>query len=142
MKIQPALNWLVSFLAVLILLSAGLGLFWQTEGNPYRFTTLYGETIEIYAQGVYKHDTIFSAGAIQGADVISLFVGLPLLAVAFLLYRRSSIRGGFLLASVLAYYFYYAASLVLIVAYNNLFLVYLALFSISFFALVLALTAI
>jgi hypothetical protein len=43
---------------------------------------------------------------------------------------------------VLAYYLYYAASLGLVVAYNNLYLVYLALFSASFFAFVLALMAI
>src|SRR5687768_16199923 len=142
MKNQHALNWLVPLLAVLTLISAGAGLFWQNEGSPYRFTTLYGENVEIYGQGLYEHDTIFSAGAIQGADVVSLFVGLPLLAISFLLYRRGSLRGGFLLASILAYYFYYAASLGLIVAYNNLYLVYLALFSVSFFALVLTLAAI
>jgi hypothetical protein len=142
MKHQSALNWLVPLVAMLTLIAAGVGLFWQTEGSPYRFTTLYGETVEIYGQGVYGHDTIFSAGAIQGADVVSLLVGLPLLVVSFLLYRRGSLRGGFLLASVLAYYFYYGASLGLVVAYNNLYLVYLALFSASFFALVLALTGI
>jgi hypothetical protein len=142
MKNQYALNWLVPLVAVLTVITAGAGLFWQNEGSSYRFTTLNGENVEIYGQGVYEHDTIFSAGAIQGADVVSLFVGLPLLAVSFLLYRRGSLRGGFLLASVLAYYFYYSASLELVVAYNNLYLVYLALFSVSFFALVLTLTAI
>ena len=45
------------------------------------------------------------------------------------------------MASALAYYLYYGASLGLVVAYNNLFLVYLALFSASFFAFVLAFTA-
>lgn len=142
MKNQFHLNWLVLLIAILTVIVSGAGLFWQTDGSSYRFTTLYGETVEIYGQGAYSHDTIFSAGAIQGADAVALFVGLPLLAVAFLLYRRGSLRGGFLLASVLAYYFYYAASLGLVVAYNNLYLVYLALFSASFFALVLALTAI
>jgi hypothetical protein len=142
MKYQPALDWLVPLLVVLTLVSASIGLFWQSEGTPYRFTTLYGETVEIYGQGIYEHDTIFSAGAIQGADIVSLFVGLPLLAISFLLYRCGSLRGGFLLASILAYYFYYAASLGLVVAYNNLYLVYLVLFSVSFFALVLTLTAI
>jgi hypothetical protein len=142
MKNQSGLNWLVPLLAVLALISAGAGLFWENEGSPYRFTTLYGENVEIYGQGVYEHDTLFSAGAIQGADVVSLLVGLPLLAISFLLYRRGSLRGGFLLASILAYYFYYAASLTFVVAYNNLYLVYLALFSVSFYAFILALTAI
>jgi len=142
MKHRSDLNWLIPQIAILTLITTSVGLFWQNEGSPYRFSTLYGQTAQIYGQGIYEHDTILSAGAIQGADFVSLFVGLPLLAVAFALYRRGSLRGGFLLASVLAYYFYYAASLGLVVAYNNLYLVYLALFSTSFFAFVLALTAI
>ena len=142
MNHQSALNWLVLLIGLLVVITAGAGLFWRTDGSPYHFVTLYGETVEIYGQGVYKHDNIFSAGAIQGADAVALFVGLPLLAIASRLYKRGSLRGGFLLTSVLAYYFYYAASLGLIVSYNNLYLVYLALFSTSFFAFALALSAI
>jgi hypothetical protein len=140
MKQQSALNWLVPLIAVLAVVSAGAGLFWHDGGSPYTFTTLYGETVEIYGQGPYDHDTIFSAGASQGADVVAL-VSLPLLIISFILYHRGSLRGGFLLASVLAYYLYYAASLGLVVSYNNLYLVYLALFSASFFAFLLALMA-
>ena len=139
MKNRPALNWLVPLIAVLTIVSAGAGLFWQDEGNPYTFTMLYGETVQIYGQGVYEHDTIFSAGASKGADLVALFVTLPLLIVSFIYYRRGSLRGGFLLASALAYYLYYGASLALVVAYNNLYLVYLALFSASFFAFILSL---
>jgi len=140
MKQQSALNWLVPLIVLLAVVSAGAGLFWQSEGSPYTFQTLYGETVEIHGQGLYHRDTVFSAGAIQGADAVTLLVGLPLLAVSFILYRRGSLRGGFLLVSVLAYFLYYGASLGLLVAYNNLYLVYLALFSASFFAFVLALT--
>jgi hypothetical protein len=140
MKKQPALNWLVPIIAVLTLVSAGAGLFWQKGGSSYDFRTLYSESVQIYGQGLYEHDTTFSAGASQGADLVA-FITLPLLLISFMLYRRGSLRGGFLMASALAYYLYYGASLGLVVAYNNLFLVYLALFSASFFAFVLAFTA-
>jgi hypothetical protein len=138
MKKHSALNWLIPLIAIFAFVGAGL--FWKTEGSSYTFTTLYGETAQIYGRGLYAHDTIFSAGASQGADVVALFVVLPLLIISFILYRRGSIRGGMLLASALAYYLYYGASLGLIVAYNNLYLVYLALFSVSFFAFVLSFT--
>jgi len=141
MKQQSALNGLISLIAILTLVSAGAGLFYQKDGSPYTFKTIYGETVEIYGQGVYDHDTVFNAGASQGADVVALFVALPLLIVSFILYRRGSLRGGFLLVSVLAYYLYYGASLGLVVAYNKLYLVYLALFSVSFFAFILTLMA-
>ncbi|HLO33605.1 MAG TPA: hypothetical protein VK249_30935 [Anaerolineales bacterium] len=142
MKNQSALNWLVPLVAMLALVAAGAGLFWQSGGSSYTFNTLYGETVEIYGQGLYAHDTIFSAGASQGGDLVALFMALPLLVISFSLYRRGSLRAGFLVASVLAYYLYYSASLGLVVAYNNLYLVYLVLFSASFFAFLLALLAI
>ncbi len=141
MRQQTALYWLVPLIAILAIVTAGAGLFWQQGGSAYSFNTLYGQTVQIYGQGLYQRDTVFSAGASQGGDVVALLVALPLLIISFILYRRGSLRGGFLLASAVAYYLYYSASLALIVAYNGLYLVYLALFSASFFAFVLALTA-
>ena len=140
MKKHSALNWLVPLIALFALVAAGAGLFLKTEGSSYTFATLFGATVQIYGRGLYAHDTIFSAGASQGADIVALFIALPLLIISFILYRRGSLRGGLLLASALAYYLYYGASLGLIVAYNNLYLVYLALFSVSFFAFVLSFT--
>lgn len=140
MKKQSAFNWLIPVITLLTVISAGTGLFWQREGSSYNFTTLYGETVPIYGQGLYHHDTIFSAGASLGADLVVLFIVLPVLLISFVLYRRGSLRGGFLLASALGYVFYYSASLGFVVAYNNLYLIYLALFSASFFAFVMSLT--
>ena len=140
MKNLPALNWLIPLIVIFVLISAGAGLFWQSQGSSYTFSTLYGERAQIYGQGLYEHDTIFSAGASQGADLVALFIALPLLIISFVFYRRGSLRGAFLLVSALAYYLYYSASLGFIVAYNNLYLVYLSLFSASFFAFILSLT--
>src|SRR5512135_695640 len=137
MKQRSALYGLVPLVAVLALVTSGAGLFWQQGGNPYSFSTLYGQTVQIYGQGLYHRDTVFSAGASQGGDVIALLVALPLLIISLMLYRCSSLRGAFLLASALAYYLYYSASLALVVAYNSLYLLYLALFSASFFGFVL-----
>ncbi len=142
MKQPSALNWLIPLLILLTVISAGAGLFWQNDsGKPYTFTTLHGETVEIYGRGLYAEETIFSAGAAQGTDMAALFVFLPLLGVAFLYYRRGSLRGGIFLAGVLSCVLYYGASRGLDTTYNNLFLVYIALFSTSFLAFVLSLTA-
>lgn len=140
MKNRAALKVLVPLIAVLAMIAAGAGLFWQSEGTPYTFSTLYGETAQVYGQGLYEHDTIFSAGASRGADLVALFVALPLLIISFVLYYRGSLRGGLLLTGALVYYLYYSASLGFVVAYNKLYLVYLALFSASFFAFILSLT--
>jgi hypothetical protein len=52
MKQQSALNWLVPLIAVLAVVSAGAGLFWQDEGSPYTFTTLYGEAVMVSPGGI------------------------------------------------------------------------------------------
>ena len=76
------------------------------------------------------------------ADAVTLALGLPLLVVSLLLYRRGSLKGGLMLTGPLAYLLYNYGSLAFGAAYNILFLVYLAIFSASLFALVIALRAI
>ncbi|CAG1014732.1 hypothetical protein ANAEL_05064 [Anaerolineales bacterium] len=142
MKQQLTLNWLIPLIVILTLVAAGVGLFWMDGSDPHPFTTVHGETVDIYGKGLYSHDTVFSASTTRGTDMVTLFVGLPLLLVSFALYRRGSLRGGLMLSGVLAYFLYYGASLGLDKAYNSLFLVYIALFSACFYAFVIAFTAI
>lgn len=141
-KKQPALNWLVPLIGILALVASGAGLFWQGGSGPFLFTTLHGQTVEIYGRGLYQNDTVFAAAGFKGADAVVLFVGLPLLAISFILYRRGSLWGRFLLTGTLAYFLYIGASLTFSAAFNRLFLVYTALFSASLFALIAAITTI
>lgn len=142
MKQRSSLNWLIPLIVILTLATAGVGLFWMDGGAEHPFTTVHGETVQLYGQGLYSHDTVFSASTTRGTDMVTLFVGLPLLIISFMIYRRGSIRGGLTLSGVLAYFLYYGASLALDKAYNSLFLVYIALFSSCFYAFVIAFTAI
>ena len=58
MKISNTLTWLVALIVALALVAAGAGLFWQDGGMPFLFTTLHGETVQIYRQGLYRYDTL------------------------------------------------------------------------------------
>jgi hypothetical protein len=138
MKTSTVLVWLATLVAVLALVAAGAGLFWPGGGGPFTFTTLRGESVQIYGQGLYRHDTLFIGALYRGQDVVMLVVGIPLLVLSALLYRRGSLRGGLLLMGTLAYFLYVYASMALGAAYNPLFLLYIALFSASLFAFVLA----
>ncbi|MCL4262935.1 MAG: hypothetical protein KJ069_06955 [Anaerolineae bacterium] len=142
MKKQPILNWLVPLIAILALVAAGAGLFWQAGGSPFTFTTLHGENVEMVGQGIYRFDSAFKAPIQRGTDAVTLFVCLPLLLIAFWRYRRGSLKGGILLIGALSYFLYDGASLAFSMAFNSLFLVYTALFSASFFAFVYAITAV
>jgi hypothetical protein len=140
-KSYPALRWLVPLIAILAAVASGAGLFLQGGPGPRTFTTLHGQEVEIYGQGVYQNDTTLFAAGFRGADAIVLFAGLPLLAISFSLYRRGSLRGAFLLAGALSYFLYIGLSLLFSAMFNRLFFVYAALLSASLFAFIIAITA-
>lgn len=137
MKTSKAAIILSILTGLLVLLQTTVGLFSQGGSGPFAFTTLHGNTIQMYGQGIYAYDTFFKAPILRGTDSVTLFIGLPLLVVAILLYRRGLLRGGLLLTGALAYLLYNAASVALGAAYNNLFLLYVACFSACLFALAL-----
>lgn len=134
MKISKNLIRLCWLIALLALIYAGLGLFWQTAGSPATFTTLRGESVEIAGNGLYRYDTVFFSAGFRGNDAVTILLELPLLVLAILLYRRGSLRGGFLLAGSLAYFLYNSFSLGTSAAYNPLFLLYVGTFTASLFA--------
>lgn len=142
MKTHPILNWLIPMIIGLAIIAAGIGLFWPNSGSPFTFTTLHGEDVQMYGQGIYQNDTYFKAPIQRGTDFVALFICLPLLVVSFWRYRQGSLRGRLLMLGALSFFFYYGASLAFSAAFNSLFLIYTALFSASFFALAYALTEI
>jgi hypothetical protein len=139
MKQQTALSWLVPLVAVLALVAAGSGLFTPSDGNLISFTTVRGETVEIWGQGLYKYDTPIGATGFTAADVITIFLAIPILLISFLMYRRGSVRGGLLLAGSLSYFLYNYTSMGFGAAYNNLFIVYTVIFGASLYGLIVML---
>lgn len=141
MKPSNAVIRLSALVAALALVAAGVGLFWQDGGSPFAFTTIRGETVRMYGQGLYRYETLRDGVGVKGADLFILVVGVPLLILFTLLCRRGSLRGGLLLTGTLAYFLYGSVSMTFGNAYNNLFLVYVAQLSASLFAFVLAFTS-
>ncbi len=141
MNVSKVVIWLSVVAAALGIVAAGVGLFWQTEGTPYTFTALSGDTVDIYARGIYADDSVFKSGANRGGDVTTLFLATPVLVIALLHYRRGSVRGAMVLLGALTHFLYVYASLALGAAYNALFLVYVAIFGCSFYAWLLLLFA-
>jgi hypothetical protein len=142
MKRSNILIWLSVLVAILAGVYASVGLFSQGGNGPFTFTNLHGITTDIYGLGIYRNDSAFKAPILRGTDAVTLFVCVPALLVAIFLYRRGSLRGGLFLTSMLAYFLYNSASLGFGAAYNDLLLVYIASFSASLFAFILACTSI
>lgn len=134
--------WLAASIVALSLIASAVGLFWERGDGPFTFTTLRGETAQILGSGLYRYDSLFAGAGNRGTDALTLVLGIPLLVVTTLLYRRGSARGALLFVGTLAYFLYVYTSMALNAAYNELFLVYVALFSTGLYGFVLAFTSI
>lgn len=142
MRKSSILIWLAWLIVALATVATSAGLLWPGGEGTYPFTNLRGETAEIYGRGLYRYDSLLIGAGFRGADAVVLFLAIPLLVFSIPRYRHGSLRGAFLLLGTLAYFLYNYASMALGAAYNNLFLIYVALFSASLFAFVLAFTSI
>ena len=74
----------------------------------------------------------------QANDLVTLALGLPLLVISFWLTLRGSLRGRLLLTGTLGFILYTYITMCFGAAYNQLFLVYVAIFSLSLFAFILS----
>lgn len=141
MKVSNLLLWLVALNIVLSILASGVGLGYQDHGAPFTFVNVRGETVPMYGQGLYRYEIVRDGVGFKGMDVFVIVVAVPLLIVSTWLSMRGSLRGGLMLTGTLAYFLYNAASMTFGYAYNNLFLVYVALLTTTLFATVLAFNA-
>lgn len=123
--------------ALLATVSSVAGLLsWGTPAVT-RFETVAGERVELFGRGLYEHDSLFIAGNNFASDIVMLFVAVPLLLISLSLSRRGSLRGRLLVLGTLGYFVYHSATYALGgVAFNDMFLVYVALFSSSLLAFV------
>src|SRR4051794_38900347 len=72
-----AVVWLAALIAVLSVVSASVGLLWRDGGDPVPFTTLHGQVVQLYGQGLYRHDTLLNGPGYKGMDLFILIAGVP-----------------------------------------------------------------
>jgi hypothetical protein len=130
---------LVVTIAKLATIAASFGLFYDRVRGSVLPTSVEEAAMKMYGHGIYRYDSLLVGAGFRGVDAVTLFLGVPLLVISAVWYRRGSFRGALLLAGTLAYFLYNYASMALSAAYNDLFLVYVALFSTSLFAFILVL---
>lgn len=142
MRVDKMVILLSTAVALLGGAAAGVGLLWDGSGAAWSTVSIHGDAVLIYGHGLYRFDNLITAAGFRGVDLVTLVVGVPLLGVGIVGYQRGSLRGGLLLLGALAFFLYNSASLALGAAYNELFLVYVALLGCSLAGLVLTVRAI
>ncbi len=139
MKYQKPISILVICIAVLACIAASAGIFSSGGQGAYEFTSVHGQKVEIYGRGIYHHMATSMVPDGIAQDVVTMGMGIPLLLIALYFSRKGSLRGRFLLSGTLLYFWFTYIVYLMMVMYNEFFLVYVGLTSMSFFALVLVL---
>lgn len=142
MKYQSVLIWLLPPIFILSLVAASAGLLYQASGGAFPYTNHREETVTINGQGLYYYDTVSSAAQMQGNDLVTLVVGLPLLVISTFFAFRGSLRGHLLLTGTLGFFLYTYMSMATLASYNALFLIYVATFTLSFYAFILCMMSV
>lgn len=134
---------ILSTITVLITaLVSSIGVFFTDDGATFTTISQYGNEIELYGNGIYKNDAAFLAPIFRGTDFVMLLVVVPLLCYAIYSDKKqNSIKSLLRLTSLLFVVFYYAFNLAFGVIFNHIHLVYTALVSVSFFALLTSIKA-
>lgn len=134
----------IVILTILIIILSGvatlLGLCSQNEKILSNVVSSYGESIELYQKGLYARDSVSAASQAIAQDFVTLVIGIPLLVTSlYLVVKRKSIRGWFLLTGTLGYFLYTYTSYSVLTTYNHLYLLYIMLTALSFYAFILSL---
>ena len=113
---------MISVMLLAVITLCGM-LSWDTS-RTYDTVNQYGETIRMWGNGIYTHDSYLKATIFIGSDMCMLFMGIPLTVLSVINdLKKKNKHSRLLLVSVLAWVLYYAVSLCFGVTYNSLFLV-------------------
>ena len=135
-------NVLVFLVIIFSLIAAAYGFFSdKIVFENKTFQTINGETVTLHGKGLYFNDSVSGASQARAQDIVTLIIGIPLLIISLVLTNRNSSRGRLLLTGTLGYFLYTYASYSFIITYNKLFLLYVALMSLSLFSFIINFTS-
>lgn len=130
-------------LAILVLSTfcSLVGLLTSTGAIPYDFVAITGESILIYGNGIYANDSVSIVAQGLASDFITLIVAVPLTLIALHSSKKNSFKGDLVLTGMLGYFLYTYMSYTFLWNYNALFIVYVIIMSLSFFAFLIMMTS-
>jgi len=137
MKNKKVINILVLFIILFTIAVSLVGIISSKGGHNFEYVSINNETVQIYGSGIYKNDSVSVVAQGLAQDLVSLIMGIPLLIGALVLFNNGKTKGKLLLSGALGYFLYTYMSYSFLWNYNSLFLLYVALMSLSAFALVL-----
>lgn len=135
-KIVVILTMLIAVLAATVSL---IGVFSRQIKEYADITTSFGETIQLFQKGIYARDSVSMASQAIAQDMVTLLVAIPFLFISLWLLKKQKEKGLFLLSGTIGYFLYTYASYSFLIVFNSLYLIYVILMGLSFYAFILCL---
>ncbi len=87
----------------------------------------------LLAKGTYINDTVSIVAQMMGQDLVTLVIVVPILLGSLYLISKNSLKGRLIWMGTVFYFLYTYVSMSFLASYNQLFLVYVALFGLSLY---------
>lgn len=129
------MSYIIAFLGFI---AAFIGVLAFGEYEDVLFITIHGEVVSLYNMGIYANDTISVAIQAIAQDFVTLIIAIPLLIYSTSKLKTKSVRFTLLHLGMLGYFLYSYGTYSFLSHFNALFLVYVIIFSVSFFTFILA----
>lgn len=138
MKYKKSICILVFGIVILSLIACLFGLFSNGGTGEYLFKTINNDMVKIDGRGLYKNDSISIAAQGRASDFVTLVLGVPMLLVSVYFAIKGSFRGKLMLTGTLGFFLYTFMSYTFLWMYNQFFIIYVAVMSLSLFAFILS----
>lgn len=139
MKEKRTINILVTCIGIVAIIATSMGIFSDEGSGHYQYQSIRGKSITIYGKGLYKDMSAEVAPQGIAQDYITLFIGVPLLLISLMIARKNSLRARFILTGTVAYFLVTYLFYLVMGMYNEMFLAYVLLSGLSFFAFIISL---
>ena len=137
-KMMMILLGLITLLSSVASLS---GLFYSDVSGDMLHVSVFNEQVQLKGTGLYKKDSVSVAAQGIASDFVTLVLAVPMLVISAYFAFNGSFKGKLALTGTLGYFLYTYMSYTFLWMYNPLFLGYVALMSLSFYAFVLMMTS-
>jgi hypothetical protein len=135
-NLQGAIKAAAFITMALVIAASLLGILLNDGGSPRAVNTSRGETVRLYGgEGIFRYDTVSKAVFFDSVNWVDLIFFAPLLAALWFVYPRGGLPARLLLSSVFTFLAYFFLIGAMGNAFNELFLVWTALFSAALFGL-------
>jgi len=135
MKTKTLNTILVCFIILFSIIVAYTGFFSnESMDEGKKFETVNGEIVTLYGKGLYHKESVSMASQARAQDIVTLVFAIPLLILSLILTNKNSIKGKLLLTGTLGYFLYTYVTYSFLTMYNQFFLIYVLIMSLSLFA--------